>query len=135
MLKAATARHCSGRFATSSVLPLLERGVLEQGCTNEDPSLPAGAAHSADALRPFRRRLYGVLLPGQEGAPPAVVREFIVPSSVPASGEIQPVDVEPCVPGEDCTEVCFLLYSHPFFWLYTSRFTIDQFAFSLASSS
>ncbi|KAK3919465.1 Constitutive coactivator of peroxisome proliferator-activated receptor gamma [Frankliniella fusca] len=64
VLELARAHHRSVTFLNSAVLSLLTRRTLEMGPALEDPRLPLTCT-SETALRPFRRRLYGLLqLPG-----------------------------------------------------------------------
>ncbi|XP_034230275.1 constitutive coactivator of peroxisome proliferator-activated receptor gamma-like isoform X2 [Thrips palmi] len=93
VLELARARHAAMQFVMPNVLVLLEGRVWEESCSLEDPALPARCC-STEALRPFRRRLYGVLLHERRAERThRPVREFIVPNS--GEGALRPVDVVP----------------------------------------
>ncbi|XP_034242217.1 uncharacterized protein LOC117645848 isoform X2 [Thrips palmi] len=96
VLQLARVRHVALQFVSPHVLVLLEKRVWEDNCALEDPALPPGSC-STEALRPFRRRLYGVLF--HEGASQdhglGRVREFILPNQVAQGARLVPAEVEP----------------------------------------
>ncbi|XP_026272715.1 constitutive coactivator of peroxisome proliferator-activated receptor gamma-like [Frankliniella occidentalis] len=76
VLEMARVRHRNVSFLNSVVLSLLARRTYEMGPALEDPRLPV-ACTSETALRPFRRRVYGLL------QMPGFFTEVIVPARAP----------------------------------------------------
>lgn len=92
VLEVARARHRSVAFLNSAVLSLLTQRLIQMGPALEDPGLPAANTAEA-ALRPFRRRVYGLL------QVPGPFTEWVVPSRAPAPGQQhEPAVVEPISP-------------------------------------
>ncbi|XP_034240984.1 constitutive coactivator of peroxisome proliferator-activated receptor gamma-like [Thrips palmi] len=92
VLDEAKSRHRSTTFLHSAVLSLLTARILQMGPALEDPRLPASCSCEA-ALRPFRRRVYGLL------QVPGPFKEWVVPAKPPREGQpLEPCMVEPISP-------------------------------------